>query len=44
MQIAENAALSLATAEVFLEGPIPEEVVEGAFDEQQRPPNALPVD
>ena len=30
---AENAALSLATAEVFLEGPIPEEVVEGAFDE-----------
>ena len=30
---AQNAALSLATAEVFLEGPIPEEVVEGAFDE-----------
>ena len=30
---AENAALSLATAEVFLEGPIPEEVVESAFDE-----------
>ena len=30
---AENAALSLATAEVFLEGPIPEEVVESAFGE-----------
>ncbi|MDG2352527.1 MAG: Mur ligase family protein [Acidimicrobiales bacterium] len=30
---AQNAALSLATAEVFLESPIPEEVVEGAFDE-----------
>jgi len=30
---AQNAALSLATAEVFLEGPIPEEVVESAFDE-----------
>jgi len=30
---AQNAALSLATAEVFLEGPIPEEVVESAFGE-----------
>jgi len=30
---AQNAALSLATAEVFLEGPLPEEVVESAFGE-----------
>ena len=34
---AQNAALSLATAEVFLEGPIPENVIEDAFGELSIP-------
>ena len=34
---AQNAALSLATAEVFLEGPIPETVIEDAFGQLSIP-------